>query len=335
VIESLRVFRYTLYPKEIAVNSIGKLKRLGLKEIKKIWPHEEKDLSQWIADNIDELNEVLNLQIEIEGKEEYIHNFRLDLAGTDNFSQMPVIIENQFGQSNHDHLGKLITYSAAKEAGIMIWIANEIQIPHRDAIEWLNKISPKEMTFYGVELEVFQIDNSLPAPNFRIVAGPSHSKRTGLVPGEISPRNKRYMDFFDKLRSKILSIQPNFTYAKALPQSWWNLGIGRSGFSLACSFTIDGQFRVEIYIDTGQEEYNNAAFEQLKENRATIEQRIGEKLVWDPLPDRRACRIYLATDGTIDDDEQKLTKIIEWASPLVIKFREVFSPLAKNIQFQG
>jgi len=222
--------------------SIGKLNRLGLNEIKKIWPHEEKDLSPWIAENIDALNEVLKLQIEIEGKEEYIHNFRLDLVGTDNFSQMPVIIENQFGVSDHDHLGKLITYSAAKEAGIMIWIANKIQMAHGNAIEWLNKISPQEMTFYGVELEVFQIDNSLPAPNFRIIAGPPPSKRKAIVSGEISPRNKRYQEFFDKLRSNILSVQPNFTRAKALPQSWWGLGIGRSGFSLASCFTIDSKF---------------------------------------------------------------------------------------------
>jgi len=316
------------------MSSIGKLKRLGLKEIKKIWPHEEKDLSPWIAENVDALNEVLNLQIEIEGKEEYVHNFRLDLVGTDNSSQMPVIIENQFGQSNHDHLGKLITYSAAKEAGIVIWIANEIQIAHRNAIEWLNKISPQEMTFYSVELEVFQIDNSLPAPNFRIVAGPPPSKRKAIVFGEISPRNKRYMDFFDKLRSKILSIQPNFTHAKALPFSWWGLGIGRSGFSVGSSFTIDSKFRVEIYIDMGKKEYNEIAFGELKEKREVIEGKTGKELIWDPLPDSRACRIYLAIDGTIDDEEQKLTEIIEWAAPLVIKFREVFSTLVKNIQIE-
>lgn len=312
------------------MRSLGKLKKLSLSEIKKIWPHEEKDLSPWIAENIDALNEVLNLQIEIEGKEEYIHNFRLDLVGTDNSSQMPVIIENQFGKSDHDHLGKLITYSAAKEAGIMIWIANEIQIAHRNAIEWLNKISPKEMTFYGVELEVFQIDDSLPAPNFRVVAG---GKVT--LPPEISARNKRYLDFFAKLRDKILSLQPSFTRAKALPQSWWSLGIGRSGFSVSSCFTIDNKFRVEIYIDTGKKEYNDIAFAALKENRALIEEKIGKELVWDPLPDSRACRIYLAIDGTIDDDEQKLSEIIEWAAPLVIKFREVFGPLVKNIQIEG
>jgi hypothetical protein len=230
------------------MNPIGKLKKLSLKEIKKIWPHEEKDLSPWIFENINELNEVLSLQVEIEGIEESVHNFRLDLIGTDNRSQRPVIIENQFGISDHGHLGKLITYSAAKEAGIIVWIANEFQPPHKNALEWLNKISPDEMVFYGVELEVFKIDDSRPAPYFRIIAGPPPSKR----PPDISPKYKRYQDFFERLRKKILEIQPNFTRAKALPSSWWSLGIGRSGFSVSSAFTIDNKFRVEIYIDTGK-----------------------------------------------------------------------------------
>lgn len=310
--------------------SIGKLKKLELKEIKKIWPREEQDLSPWIVSNIDGLNEVLKRQIEIESQEEYVHNFRLDLAGTDNFSQMPVIIEVQFGQSDHDHLGKLITYSAAKEAGIMIWIANEFQIAHRDAIEWLNKISPPEMTFYGVKLEVFQINESLPAPNFRIIAGTPY-----VGPPPISERNKQYQDFFDKLRSRILSIQPNITRAKALPISYWVFGIGRSGFSLSSCFTIDSKFRIEIYIDMGNKDYNDIAFTQLRENKTMIEEKIGKELFWDSLPDRRACRIYIAIDGTIGDNEQRLNEIIEWAAPLVIKFREVFGPLVKNIQIEG
>jgi len=309
--------------------SIGKLVRLGLEDMKRIWPDEQQDLSPWIAENIDALNEVLQLQIEIEGKEEHVHGFRLDLVGTDNRTQMPVIIENQFGQSNHDHLGKLITYSAAKEAGIVIWIANEIRVAHRYALEWLNNISPHDMTFYGIELELLQIDDSLPAPNFKIVAGPRPSKKK--VPGEISPRNKRYQDFFDKLRSRVLYIRPNFTRAKALPQSGWGLGIGRSGFSMDPAFTIDAKFRVEVYIDTGNKENNDIAFSALKENRGAIEERLGQELVWDPIPDKRGCRIYVAIDGTIDDDEEKLTELVEWAAPLLVRFREVFGPLVKSI----
>jgi len=312
---------------------VGKLKKLHVSEIKKIWPHEEKDLSVWVSDNIDQLNEVLGLDIEILSREEFVHNFRIDLAGTENYSQMPVIIENQFGSSNHDHLGKLITYSAAKEAGIVIWIANKFQVAHKEAIEWLNKISPVELTFYAIELEVYQIDSSLPAPNFRIAAGPPPSKRRGLAPGEISPRYKKYMDFFEKLRLKVLKYDSSFT-RKASLRSYWSLGIGRSGFSLAVDFTIDNKFRVEIYIDTGKEELNKSAFEQLKEKKAILEEKIGQELIWDELPERRASRIYTAIDGSIDDDFQKLDTMIEWATPLLIKFKEVFNPLIKNLELQ-
>ena len=311
------------------MTNLGKLKKLDIQEIRKIWPNEEKQLSPWIAENIDALNDVLNLQIEIEGKEEPVSNFRLDLMGTDNASLLPVVIENQFGSSDHDHLGKLITYSAAKEAGIMVWIANEIQTAHKDALEWLNRISPQEMTFYGIELEVYQIDESLPAPNFRIVAGPTKRK---ILPSDISPRNKRYQEFFEKLRMSILQVKPDFTRAKAPAQSWWGLGIGRSGFSNGACFTIDSKFRIELYIDTGQKENNDLAFEDLKELSVSIHEKFGQELSWDSLPDRRACRIYVERDGTIDDDDQNLTEIIEWATPMMIKFKEVFSPLIKNIQ---
>lgn len=313
------------------MSNFGSILKLGIQEIREIWPNEEKELSPWIADNIDSLNDVLNLQIEIEGREEHVHNFRLDLIGTDNTSQMPVVIENQFGPSDHGHLGKLITYSAAKEAGIMIWIANKIQFAHRDALEWLNKISPQEMTFYGIELEVLRIDDSLPAPNFRVVAGPPPSK-TKPQSNEISPRYRQYQEFFEKLRETVLQKAPNITRAKAFPQSYWSFTAGRSGFLVAAAFTIDAKFRIEIYIDTGNKDNNDYAFSELKENSFLIHETIGRELIWDPLPDNRACRIYLAREGTIDDNQQKLTEIIKWATPLIIEFREIFGPLVKNIQ---
>jgi len=311
---------------------LGKLVKLSVDEIRKIWPHEEKNLSPWIEENIDDLNNALKLQIEIISREESIHNFRLDLAGMDNSSQMPVVIENQFGSTDHDHLGKLITYSAVKEAGIMIWIANDFQIAHKTAVDWLNKITPSEMIFYGIELEVFKIDESNPAHNFRIVAGPPPSKRTPPPPGELSPRNQKYLDFFEKLRQKILNLQPGITRAKALPQSWWGLGIGKSGYFISVAFTIDSKFRVELYIDNGSKSNNDAAFEKLRENSSLLSQKIGHDLIWEPLPESRACRVYTAIDATIDDDDQTLNHAIEWSAPLMLKFREVFGPMVKNIQ---
>lgn len=156
-----------------------------------------------------------------------------------------------------------------------------------------------------------------------------HAAKKGLA---TLSRFRRYQEFFEKLRSTVLHNAPNITRAKALPQSWWGLGIGRSGFSVTSAFTIDSKFRVEIYIDTGKKENNDLAFAELKENSASIHEKIGKELVWNPLPENRGCRIYFARDGTIDDDQEKLTEIVEWATPLVIRFREVFGPLVKNIQ---
>lgn len=314
---------------------IGNLKKLNETGIRKIWPGEPRDFSPWLAKNISFLNDVLKISIEIEELEGPVETFKLDLSGIDRVSQRPVVIENQFGKSDHDHLGKLLTYAANREAGIVIWIANEIQLAHRKSIDWLNQITPVDMSFYAIEFEVFKIDDSKPAPHFMIVSGPPPSKRKEITPADqVTPRNRRYQEFFDKLRAKILELQPNFTRAKGLPQSWWGLGIGRTGFSLVAAFTFDGKFRIEIYIDMGRKEDNEEALRKLEENKHEIEERVGQSLNWDFLPESRACRVYTAIDGTIDEDENKLQQLIEWGTPIMIKFREVFAPLIKNIDFE-
>ncbi len=312
---------------------IGDLRKLDEVAIRKIWPSETEDFSPWLAENISRLNDTLNIRIEVEELEGPVESFKLDLSGIDRVSQRPVVIENQFGKSDHDHLGKLITYAANREAGIVIWIANEIQLAHRAGVEWLNKISPPEMSFYAIDLEVFRIDDSQPAPHFRLVAGPPPGKRREITPvDQITPRNRRYQDFFDRLRERVLELQPNFTRARGLPQSWWALGTGRTGFSLVASFTIDAKFRIEIYIDTGVKEDNEFALGKLEENKPTIEENIGQPLHWDYLRDSRLSRIYAAIDGSIDDDERKLEELIGWGAPMMINFREVFAPLIKNIE---
>jgi hypothetical protein len=190
------------------------------------------------------------------------------------------------------------------------------------------------MVFYGVELEMYQIDESLPSPLFRPVAGPPPSKRREALVGEPSLKNQKYQAFYERLRAKILEIKPGSVKAKALAQSWWLHGAGKSGFNVGMSFTIDSKFKVEYYIDTGNKEHNDIAFADLLENRAIIEERIGRPLTWEPLPNARACRIFCSENGSIDDDEQRLAELIEWAAPLFLMFKETFSPFIQNIQFE-
>jgi hypothetical protein len=295
---------------------------------------EVKDLIPWIAENIEALNEKLNLEIEIDAKEHYEKDVRLDLVGTDHMSQLVTIIEVQAGKSDHWYLGKLITYATTREAGILIWIAHEFEDIHKHAIEWLNATSAT-MKFYGVELEIAKDDEALLAPRFSVVASPPISKHAETAQDTVlSPLNKLYLNFFEKVRDKILSKQPDFTRAKVLPQSWWSIGIGKPGFSLSSCFTIDETFRVEFYVDTGISEYNEKVFNQLKTMKYRIEQQVRKELSWDHLPDSNTFRIYTTINVTINDDAEKLDQTANWAATMLMKFKEVFNPLVKRIKLE-
>ncbi len=311
---------------------LGKLIKLQEGDVRKIWPKEAQDLSQWMKNNIDILNDVLGLQIEIDEAELPVGNFRLDLAGNDASTQKPVVIENQFGKTDHDHLGKLITYAAGREAGILIWIAMEFQEPHRTALHWLNNVTGQDMLFYGLTLGVFRIDDSKPAPKYTLVVEPHSSKRPRIISTAPSPRAMNYQDFWTKFLKHLKSKYPGVTRAaSARPQSWLSTGAGVSGFSIGASFTGSRNFCIELYIDTGNKEQNKQAFAELKESEVSIHDALGDLLDWEELPERRASRISLSKAGTIDDTPEQLQEYIIWGAERMAKFREVFRPLLTRL----
>ena len=115
-------------------NSIEKLQRVPLREV---WKHEAYDFTQWLQENLDILNDTLDLELTSAEREQAAGSFSIDLVAENNDGQT-VIIENQLEKSNHDHLGKLITYLTAREASGAIWIVSEPRQEHINAISWLN-----------------------------------------------------------------------------------------------------------------------------------------------------------------------------------------------------
>lgn len=309
---------------------LGKLKKLDEQEVRKIWPREQEDLSQWMKDNIDVLNEALNLQIEIEEVESSVGPFRLDLAGNEARTQKPVVIENQFGNSDHGHLGKLITYSAGKEAGVLIWIAMTFQEPHLSALRWLNSVTSDDMLFFGVALEVFRIGDSNPAPKYTVVVAPPNKLPPAV--SESSPRAQSYKEFWRMFLEHLRTNYPGVTRA-ATPQaqSWFYTGAGVSGFNVGAAFTGEERFRVELYIDTGNSEQNKKAFQELKESEDAIHAALGKSLEWSELPDRRASRISISTPGTIDQSNQH-QEYISWGAKWLAEFKKEFRPRLSRLE---
>ena len=168
------------------VEQLGKLTRL---DPHSVWRSEAAEFTPWLQDNIDLLATALGMDIQLVEREVAVGDVSADLVGEEPGSSRVVIIENQLERTNHDHLGKLLTYAAGKDGGVIIWVSPEIRPEHRDALDWLNRATQGTVDFFGVELELLQIEGSpLKAPNFKVVVAPkstTHPPR-GVNSGSIT-----------------------------------------------------------------------------------------------------------------------------------------------------
>jgi len=280
----------------------------------------------WLAEHLGALGEALGMELELRGHEAQVGPFSLDLLAHGLGRDRTVIIENQIAVTDHDHLGKLLTYAAGFDAGAIVWIAAEFREQHRQAVDWLNQRTDQQTEFFGVVIEAWRIDDSRPAYNFKLVAAPNEWRKSAVSGGSAQPseRGEAYRVFFqlliDRLRDK------HFTRArKAQAQNWYAFTSGVSGLSYGVSFALGGRLRVDAYIDRGDGAANKELFDRLAATRLQIEEQFGAPLKWERLDDKRASRIALYRDGTIDDAAQ-LDELGEWAIDSLLRLKRVFNP---------
>jgi hypothetical protein len=136
------------------------------------WPHEGYDFTPWLVEHLEWLGRAIGLGLEFRAREHPVGRYALDILAADS-SGRTVAIENQFGSTNHDHLGKLLTYVAGTDAKVIIWVAEVISPEHVAALEWINDHTGEDIAAYGVEVELLRIGDSPLAPNVRVVVRPN------------------------------------------------------------------------------------------------------------------------------------------------------------------
>jgi hypothetical protein len=287
-------------------SNIGRLQRVALREV---WKHEAQDFTQWLQNNIEVLNESLDLNLQGATRERPAGDFSVDLVAEDK-NGGTVIIENQLEKSNHDHLGKLITYVTALGAKTAIWIVSDPRPEHVAAIAWLNEANSAD--FYMVKMEAVRIADSSPAPLFTLIVGPSvETKEAGETKKQIAERFLIRERWWTGLIQRSTAVSKTHAHITPSDGSWITASAGVRGLSFNYVVMQD-QCRVELYIDRGKDsdEENKQIFDGLFAHRRGVEQAFGSPLDWERLESRRACRIsYTRQEGGYRSPEEEWPQI--------------------------
>ena len=307
------------------------------------WPTEDGNFTPWLASasNIAQLGATLGLELEVEAVEHWVGPFRADiLARVQDEADHRVLIENQFGRTDHRHLGQILTYLAGIEAAkTVVWIAEAIQPDHRAAIDWLNEHTDEEFSFFAVEIELWRIENSPPAPRFNVVASPNDWTRQARVAtrnvGEaaLAERHHVRLAYWASFGEFLKLRNAGFRIKRANKDHWFAFSTGRGGFVISSTISTDKKrIGVELYIANDP---SKRAFKALLSQRDAVEAEFGEQLDWQELPGKKASRIALFKSQTDPSDESARPEQHAWMLSKMERFRAVFSNRIKAIKLDA
>lgn len=301
--------------------AIGKLKEVRLREL---WKHEQYGFSSWLAQeqNIEELSKVLGLSLTDVETEKTVGSFRCDLLGKDDITGKIVLIENQLEPTNHDHLGKIITYGSALDASVIVWIVERARPEHRSAIEWLNGHLDGEVSFFLIEVHAYKIGDSDPAPMFTIIEQPNDFV-TGVKAAEKSGMNEsqsQRIQFWNQFNEVLDNRGCPFNKRKATTDHWYDVSIGTSTCHLSIHLVNkENKIRVCLYVPDNKDLYDKFFL-----NRDEIEKSLGYLLDWNRMDDSKASMISTYISGLNFKDHSNYEVLINDAIEKILDFRKIF-----------
>ncbi len=301
---------------------LGSIQTVALKEL---WPGEASHFTPWLATNLDVLGKKLGMDLELESTEASAGDFSADVIARDLSTNKLVVIENQYGATDHRHLGQIITYASVLGAGAVVWIAETMRPEHKAAMDFLNQNLKESLSLYAVEASAIRIDESKPAFVLTVISMPSEASVVQDIAPAPSETKERYRSYFQSLIDE-LREKHSFTNARTgQPQNWYTFASDNSRvYRYSTSFAQGGKVRVEVYIDCGDKAKNEQLFDCLLERKQEIETALGCELGWERLDTRRASRIAVYRDGDIDADSETLVDIKNWTIQNLLKFKSVF-----------
>ncbi|MCG9127949.1 DUF4268 domain-containing protein [Candidatus Poribacteria bacterium] len=309
------------------------LSRLEPVELRDQWNNEASDFTPWLAidENLELLGNTLGIELELEGQEINVGRFHADLLCKNTLDNTWVVIENQLEKTNHLHLGQIITYSAGLDAHTIIWIASEFQDEHRAALDKLNEITQEEYQFFGIEIKLWQIENSKPAPQFEIVSSPNKWDKNvrSTINKNLSETQYQHLEFWTQFTdymeqngNEIILPEPNSRHN-------FDIRIGtRDTVIRAWRYKKSD---IGVTLDLGGTNGKNNYY-ILQNQEIDIQESFDSVLEWEERPKNVNSRITLRKNGTDPTDETDWGNQNEWLAANVELFYKVFKPRIDGIK---
>lgn len=305
---------------------LGTLKKVNLRSV---WGHEALDFTRWLAkdENIALLADELDIDIENIKPEESAGRYSVDILADEVSSKRKVIIENQLEATDHKHLGQILTYASAHDASIIIWIVKDYTEEHKQAIDWFNRHMPEQIAFFLVQIELWQIGSSEPAPKFNIISQPNSWAKTlknaaSSEKGNPSELKLLQQSFWQSLKEYVnkLDTKSSINYGRTpLPQHWYDISFGTSKANIALTFNSKhNQIGCELYIKNDE-----SIFRAIEKDKDSIEKSLGNDIQFMDLPESAAFRIikYHSCSPT---DENQWENYFNWLNEQAEKFQKTF-----------
>ncbi len=302
-----------------------------VKDLRSVWSNEASDFTPWLAkeENIKRLSETLGIDIEVIEQESSVGGFNVDIFAVEEGTDKKIIIENQLEATNHDHLGKLITYASGKKAEILIWLVKEARDEHRSAVEWLNSNLGDEIGVFLCEIKLYKIGDSEPAVKFEIIERPNEWTKVMKKNEDLKPRHVFRLKYWTALNSYLSNDKvflSNYKLRKPTKEHWMSWALGTSNCHLE-GYTLKqkNELALSVYIRNNQE-----FFDYLYGYKDEIEKKANLSFEWMPMSEHKGSQIKITNRGFNLEDEATWEEQFKWISETAVKIKKAFSKYIKN-----
>lgn len=305
---------------------LGKLEQIT--DLRSVWKNEAKDFTTWLAkeENLAALGDAIGIDIVLEETESNVGDFSVDLYATEEGSERKIIIENQLEETNHDHLGKIITYASGKDAEVIIWIVKKARDEHKQAIEWLNQHTDDQFAFFLIEIELWKINDSEPAPKFNIVERPNDWAKAMKKIANLSDSENLKLSFWQSFNSNASSNNEfikNFKLRKPQPQHWYDLGVGSSAYHIDLTVnTQKNRITAGIYIND-----DKSVYKKFVDSETRLKEIFEcKEIEWRDA--KKASRVLVNTPFDINDSD-KWENAFKWLYDKCLKIKAAIKEIDK------